>query len=271
MWKIFALEMLYGVLLVLCNPKKPLAGLPIGSPAAAGGSGLVVAWKEWKKDKSASGGVVNAVKSKSIRRRWLDDSLQLVRTNISREANRFLEECRHPGFYGEDLTLEPQKGREAFGFLFHIAGRRVSVRPKWGFLHRKMKLEAAQKDAVKPVNLRCGMHGGQQWRTKATEVAVATGNFLRFLDMNNLPDGDVVRGMQRITIELFLADFDLRCIRKALCKVQTSAFFSLKEVGRVLDWERWRMTSWAACYDVEEYARYMEQELCEDMMVGRTV
>lgn len=241
--------------LVLTNPKKPLYGVGIGSPLAAGAAQLVVSRRETLKGRETPPVILNEVRSKVHRMRWMDDMALMVQEPLSPAATELVTEYLTWNFYGDKLILKQTPGTDVFGFLLDLKPGEALHRPRWGFLHRRLNWEKTQKDAKRPIDARAGVHGGQQYRSGKVERSIVTGSLYRLMDMSNDNEKLVQLQATRLILEYLNCGFNVQEVDCAIRKANRDTWLGLAEVRRVLSWSPAVRRQWVAVYDVLECAR----------------
>lgn len=255
-WQACLLDLDLSVVLVLKTPKRPIIGVGIGSPLAAGFAQLAVSWKEEKKDRRRHFLLAQEMRRKILRMRWMDDLVVLCREELSEEALEEVASYLSEGFYGKHLVLEQADGCDAFGYLVEMHRDGVfGVRPRLGFLHRRFTWDAAQAGAAHPIRITSGIHGGPQWRPDVMERSVAAGALFRLMDMTTAVEEEVINTAIRMMLEYRMCGFGEKGLLAALAKVQVKTMVDLTRVRKAVRWEQKDAKHWIQLYDVMEEAR----------------
>lgn len=241
---------------VLGKPFQSPGGLNIGSPIAAGGASLVVAWREYALWCSLDNWIQQEFMSKVFVRRWMDDLLLIHHLTLSPQLRLVILKLTAPYFYGPTLLLKQSTGSESFGFRLSVSnGGTIAVRPI-------LKLSVAA-EAYSPSSTirRATIHGGHQFRGPAVEFAVAVGHYIRYLDMTNMPRFHVISGLLRLSIALLDAGFATKTIKRAMKRAKAVAGCDLQPVELALRWSPSDLQKWRAVYDRQEAARHLHMLL----------
>lgn len=246
--------MSWGLVYALNIPYTNLKGALIGSPIAAGIASLVVTHREEVKKRTMKKEVFQELQQRVLRRRWLDDAVQVQRGELTEEAKKELECTQGETFYGPSLRLLPVKGSEAFGFLLDSDSTgRVRVQQKCSYVHKK---EEFKKCFDAGLHLHVGLNGGVQYRGVAVEQGVVLGHFIRILDTTNLPGEDLEGVLMRLGAELILAGTSRRVVAKAARKVVRLSERKWPGLLSLVLWSSDKLTEWTVAYDEKENMRW---------------
>lgn len=246
--------MSWGLVYALNIPYTNLKGALIGSPIAAGVASLVVAHREEVKKRTMKKEVFQELQKAVLRRRWLDDAVQVQRGELSAAAKLELECTQGVSFYGPSLRLLPVEGNEAFGFLLDSdSGGTVRVQQKCSYVHKRKEF---MKCFDAGLHLHVGLNGGVQYRGVAVEQGVTLGHFIRILDTTNMPGEDLERVLMRLGAELILAGTNRRIVMRAARKVVRLSEHKWPGLMAVMAWSSDRLVEWAAAYDEQENMRW---------------
>ena len=164
-------------------------------------------------------------------------------------------------FYGAMLETKKVTGKEGFGFKIEVRGRKVEVKPAMKFIREKKGAkegemgdedgrEGEEKKEEVVWTERPGMvHGGPQFRPRRQDLAVGLGYVYRWLDLNNLREKEVVKGVFRILLELEGTQFEQKVVRRILKRVKAEARCDLRELDDALRWPEDEKRRWKEEFD----------------------
>lgn len=267
-------DLTHGAVLVLGVMYGSNVGTLIGSPLAAGASSLAVAYLEMLIQSGIPAHLSEEWKRNVLCMRWLDDLVIFIRKGASEALKSFVQNLVVEDLYGNGLRLIRVRGSEAFGFHFAATPTgEIEARQKLGFAEKPAEwaaeeqelrhwLKARARGAAEgsiakppPHRLRLGMHGGPQWRLGTAGLGIAMGYVLRFLDMSNLEEKNIVGGLVRIFIELKRTGTPVAVLHRVLRRLRGTVWCSTEAVKHSLEWTDERAAGWAHAYDAARLAK----------------
>lgn len=222
----------------------------IGSPAAAGGCSLVAADKEETRKEEATTEARKEYETRTLSRRWMDDLSSVKEEELGVEATEMAKDMESSKFFGKMRKTIQVGGDEGFGFKFEIRGTKLIVKPILKFVKKKEEEDVRKEECSRGWEEKTGaIHGGPQFRPDRTDRSVGTGYLYRWLDLNNLPEEEAVKGVTRIVLELDKAMYPKKTVMRILKKARMEVRCNLEEAVAALDWPKDEKRRWVEEYD----------------------